>query len=112
MNTSRRSFLKSAAAGASVAAGVAALRAAEPPRVTKGELDRILDAPVLQLDSVKKPVIVASVELLRHGKNFLVRTRSADGLEVVTVPNPDRMIDLYPVFLRHVVPVFLKKDAR
>ena len=51
-------------------------------------------------------------ELLRNGKNFLIRTRSSDGVEAVTVPNPSRMADLYPVFLKSIAPVFLKKDAR
>jgi L-alanine-DL-glutamate epimerase-like enolase superfamily enzyme len=111
MKTSRRSFLK-AAACATAAPGVSALRAAEPTPVTKAALDRILDAPVLHLDFLKQPVIVASVELLRNGKNFLVRTRSTNGVEAITVPNPARMADLYPIFLKSVVPVFLKKDAR
>src|SRR5262249_44240213 len=110
MKTSRRLFLKAACATA--APGVPALGAADPAPVTKTALDRILDAPVLQLDFLKQPVTVASVELLRHGKNFLVRTRSTDGAESVTVPNPARMADLYPVFLKSIVPVFLKKDAR
>jgi L-alanine-DL-glutamate epimerase-like enolase superfamily enzyme len=88
------------------------VRAADPVPLTRAALDRILDAPVLRLDSLKSPVIVASVELLRQGKNFLIRTRSRDGVEAVTVPNPARMADLYPLFLRHVVPVFLNQDAR
>src|SRR5262245_21778074 len=99
MKTSRRLFLKTAACAAA-APGLSALHAADPRPVTKAELDRILDAPVLQLDTLKQPVTVASVELLRNGKNFLVRTRSTDGVEAVTVPNPARMADLYPVFLK------------
>lgn len=111
MKPSRRLFLKTAAC-ATTAQGLSELGAEEPRVVTKATLDRILDAPVLQLDALKQPVTVASVELLRNGKNFLVRTRSTDGVEAVTVPNPARMADLYPIFLKHVVPVFLKKDAR
>jgi L-alanine-DL-glutamate epimerase-like enolase superfamily enzyme len=91
---------------------LSARRAADTSTVPKAVLDRILDEPVLQLDSLKQPVTVASVELLRHGRNFLIRTRSTDGALALTVPNPARMADLYPVFLKHVVPVFLKKDAR
>src|SRR5436190_303972 len=111
MKTSRRLFLKAAACATS-AAGLSPVHAARSAPVTKAALDRILDTPVLQLDSLQRPVIVASVELLRNGKNFLVRTRSSDGLEAITVPNPARMADLYPIFLKSVVPVFLKKDAR
>lgn len=111
MTTSRRLFLKTAAC-ATTARSLSALHAADATPVTKAALDRILDAPVLHLDFLKQPVTVASVELLRNGKNFLVRTRSSDGVEAITVPKPARMADLYPIFLTHVVPVFLKKDAR
>src|SRR5262249_56278284 len=61
---------------------------------------------------LKEPVIVASVELLRNGKNYLLRTRSTGGVEAVTVPNPSRMAETYPIFLKHILPVFLNKDAR
>lgn len=111
MRATRRFFLKTATC-ATAASGLPALRAANPAPVSKAALDRILDAPVLQLDMLKQPVTVASVELLRNGKNFLIRTRSTDGVEAITVPNPSRMADLYPVFLKSIVPVFLKKDAR
>jgi L-alanine-DL-glutamate epimerase-like enolase superfamily enzyme len=111
MKTSRRLFLKTAAC-ATAAPGLSALRAADSTPVTKAALDRILEAPVLRLDFLKEPVTVASVELLRNGKNYLIRTRSGEGVEAVTVPNPARMAELYPVFLKSIVPVFLKKDAR
>ena len=84
---SRRHFLRGAAtlAGGAALAGTPAARGA----VETGEdLRRIMDAPVLNLDAVKSPVTVASLELLRNGRNYLVRARSTDGLEVVTVPNP------------------------
>jgi L-alanine-DL-glutamate epimerase-like enolase superfamily enzyme len=67
---------------------------------------------VLETGFLKEPVTVASVELLRHGKNFLLRTRSTAGIEAITVPNPARMAQAYPIFLRNILPVFLKKDAR
>lgn len=81
-------------------------------RVTKAALDRILDQPAITTDFLKNPVTVASVELLRNGKAFLLRTRSTDGLEVVTVPNPQRMAETFPIFLNGIVPVFVNKDAR
>src|SRR5262249_18269010 len=81
-------------------------------RVTVADLERILRRPALKLDMVKKPVKVASIELLRNGRSFLVRTRSADGAEAVTVPNPAKMVQVYPIFLKDVAPVFVKKDAR
>lgn len=113
MRTSRRSFLQTATAAALVS-GTRAADADSPAgrRVTRAELDQILDAPVLTHDFVKNPVVVASVELLRNGNTFLLRTRSADGAEAVTVPNSDRMANVYPLFLRQIVPVFVKQDAR
>jgi L-alanine-DL-glutamate epimerase-like enolase superfamily enzyme len=94
-----------------VAAGSPA--GAEPTRsVTVEELNRVLAAPVLKLDALDRPVTVASMELLRNGRTFLLRTRSADGAEAITVPHPAKMADVYPFFLKSVVPVFVGKDAR
>src|SRR5262249_27829144 len=67
---------------------------------------------VLHLDKLKSPVKVASLELLRNGRTFLVRVRSRDGAEGLIVPNADRLRDVYPVFLNRVAPFFLGKDAR
>src|SRR4051794_2776011 len=107
MPTSRREMLKTAAM-AGLAASFA--RAAEPPTtvpVTKETLDRILDEPVLKTDFLNDPVIVQSIELLRNGKTFLLRTRSAAGAEAITVPNSDRIANTYPLILNQIVPVFL-----
>src|SRR5262245_54893902 len=112
MKSSRRRFLKTAGAAcaaAPLAAVVPSLGAADVPRkVTKAELDRILDTPVLDTSFLKQPVTVASIELLRNGRHFLVRARSRDGVEALTVPNPARMRDFHRVFL-DLVPVFLKQ---
>src|SRR5262245_44599044 len=109
----RRTFLNASAAtaGLFVASGHEG-QAASPKGATKAALDRILDTPVLQTDFLKEPVTVASVELLRNGKVYLLRTRSTDGIEAVTVPNPARMAETYPLFLKYILPVFLNKDAR
>ena len=116
MKSSRRRFLKTAgvacAAAAPLSLAASTTPAADEPRkVTKAELDRILDTPVLDTSFLKRPVTVASIELLRNGRTFLVRARSTDGVEAVTVPNPARMRDFYRVFLG-LAPVFVKKDAR
>lgn len=106
----RRGFLATAATFAGTA--VAAQAAEDGPRITVADLDRILAQPVLRTEFLPDPVVIASVELLRNGHVFLLRTRSQDGLEVVTVPNPDRMRLVHPIFLDNVRPVFLKQDAR
>ncbi len=43
---------------------------------------------MLKLDFLKTPVTIASLELLQNGKNYLMRARSTDGVEAITVPNP------------------------
>lgn len=104
----RRTFLQSFAC-VGLAAGARA-DAASPSG--SDELARLLDQPVLDVSFVKQPVTVASVELLRAGRVYLLRTRSTDGVEAITVPNPARMALMYPLFLKQIVPVFIGKDAR
>ena len=52
------------------------------------------------------------MELLRDRNEFLIRARSGDGAESITVPNNSRLLDVYPMFLRRVAPFFIGKDAR
>jgi L-alanine-DL-glutamate epimerase-like enolase superfamily enzyme len=110
MATTRRRFLLGAAAGALAASPAAGVQAPKP--VTAEDLDRVLAAPVLKLDFLDRPVTVASMELLRNGRTYLLRTRSADGAEAITVPHPARTADVYPFVLRSVLPLFVGKDAR
>lgn len=106
--STRRAFLKTAA----VAGFAASASAQTEPRPTAEELARLADEPVLDVSFLKEPVKVASVELLQNGRVYLVRVRSTDGGEAVTVPNPDRMALMYPLFLKQVAPFFVGKDAR
>jgi len=111
MRINRRSFLGSVGlAGAGISLRV-------PDGTASGaiadaqELQRVMDAPVLNSALLQPPVRVASLELLRNGKTFLVRARSRDGVESVTAPNSDRLRDTYPIFLNHVDRFFVGKDA-
>jgi L-alanine-DL-glutamate epimerase-like enolase superfamily enzyme len=108
----RRRFLTSTAGAGLAAAGARRAGAAEDARPTLEQLDRAAARRVLHLDALKSPVRIASLELLRNGRNYLVRARSADGAEGLIVPNADRMRDVYPVFLNRVAPFFKGKDAR
>lgn len=92
-----------------LAAGGGLLRGATPGAE---ELRRILEAPVLDVSFVPSPVIVRSLELLRRGKEYVVRARSADGVEAITVPNPAMMTKAWPVLLGAVLPPYLRQDAR
>lgn len=109
MLTQRRTFLKTTAA---LAATSTIGRAAEPPRPTKADLDRILDVPVLKTDLLREPVKVASIELLKNGKSYLLRTRSTDGVEAITAPHPSWTTQTYLILLKKVAPVFVGRDAR
>jgi L-alanine-DL-glutamate epimerase-like enolase superfamily enzyme len=94
---------------------VAQRRAAgdEPPRrVSVEELDRIAEAPVLQVSDLPQAVTIASMELLRNRREYLVRVRTRDGAEGQSVSNSMHMVYLYPIFVGRVAPFFVGKDAR
>src|SRR6187549_910171 len=118
MATSRRSFLASAAAATGMAAAAAtfgrAAHAAAPATkaVTRELLDRISDEPVLKTELLTSPVTIASIELLRNGQTFMVRARSTDGVEAITVPNSNRVANIWPLMVNQIFPVFVKQDAR
>ena len=115
MKTPRRSFLRTAL-GAGVLAGSNRRVTAgeEPPVAPVGleRLNRVADAPILRLEGLETPVKIAAMELLRNGRNFLVRVRSTDGAEGIAVPNAMHMIHTYPIFLNRVAPFYAGKDAR
>jgi len=105
MNLPRRSFLRSALGVGVIAVGSRPIDAEEP-------LDRAGDVPILDLQGLNSPAKIASMDLLRNGRNFLVRVRTTDGAEGIAVPNAMHMIHTYPIFLIRVAPFFVGKDAR
>src|SRR5436853_7440110 len=115
MQISRRSLLKSAAATAAVggisgcASNGADSHGHGGNHVSREELVHVAAQRVLKLDALKEPVVVESVELLRNGKTFLLRTRSKAGVEAISVPNSSRMEQLYPLFLSSIMPFFVGK---
>lgn len=59
---------------------------------------------------IKTPVKIASIELLKRGNNYFVRTRSTDGAEGLA---PTKQVELFiPLFEKSVAPYFRNKDAR
>jgi L-alanine-DL-glutamate epimerase-like enolase superfamily enzyme len=111
MNLARRSFLwTTLGAGALTAARRSNADDAHP--VTDEQLELAAEVPVLKVDELTSPVKIASMELLRNGRNFLVRVRTTAGDEGLAVPNAMRLIDVYPLFVRRVAPFFVGKDAR
>jgi len=110
MKFNRRFFIKSGI-GAGVLAAQGCLSAAGPGKTILPQLDKAAAAPVLKIPSIKSPVKIASIELLRGGKNYFVRTRSTDGALGVAVTN-SRAAYLYPILQQLVIPYFIGKDAR
>src|SRR5258706_15287712 len=98
----RRSFLKSSAVVPLVAAP-----AARAAAIASEEWQK----PVFDLHKkITSPVKIASIELLRSGKQFFLRTRSTDGVEGIVLTKD--MEDFIPILHRRVIPHFLNKDAR
>ncbi|MBO0861094.1 MAG: mandelate racemase/muconate lactonizing enzyme family protein, partial [Chloracidobacterium sp.] len=76
------------------------------------KIDKIWTEPALKSEFFKQPVKIASIELLKNGKHYLVRARSTDGVEGVASAHNSVMAVTYPIFLKRVAPFFKGKDAR
>ena len=112
----RRTFFRSVAGLGTVplAGSMACNSPSEPKkqRIDYGNLDEILAQPVLKKEHFDRPVIIDSLELLRYENNFIMRVRSQDGAEGLSVSNNAHMVYLYPILLSEIVPFFVNKDAR
>ncbi|MEP7257608.1 MAG: mandelate racemase/muconate lactonizing enzyme family protein [Flavitalea sp.] len=120
MTSNRREFLSSAVIGGLAASamnltgcGNAPAKATVAPDLASSydQLDKILDKPIFKKELFNSAVIIKSVELLRFGKSFLCRVRSADGAEGISVAHGD-MKHLYPIFVHNLQPFFEGQDAR
>jgi L-alanine-DL-glutamate epimerase-like enolase superfamily enzyme len=123
MQPSRRQFLTSALATGAAAATLPAAAGAQflnaPRHGLPGtlkeryaKLDAILQQPVFRRELFPDPVIIQSIELLKNKKEYLCRIRSKDGHEGISVSNPSQMDLIYPLFVKHIAPFFIGKDAR
>jgi D-galactarolactone cycloisomerase len=110
MRFSRRSFLGTALGSGALAA--AARGAVDEARGRFEKIDQAAQAPVLHVEGLSTPVKIASMQLLRNRKNFIVRVRTSTGDEGIGVPNAMHMVHTYPIFLNRVAPFFVGKDAR
>jgi len=115
MKSSRRSFFKTAAAGA-LGSGLSlqSCNGTETSHdsVDYSQLDHILTQPVLKKDLFPDPVIIDRLELLRYEDNFICRVTSSHGAEGISVSNNAQMRSLYPVFVNRLQAFFPGKDAR
>ena len=106
----RRSFLR-ASLGAGMLAATAPGTQADD-RIGADRLDRVAGAPVLRVEGLGRPVVIAAMDLLRNGREFLVRVRTRDGAEGIAVPNCMHLVHIYPIFVNRIAPFFVGKDAR
>ncbi|MEM7699668.1 MAG: enolase C-terminal domain-like protein [Verrucomicrobiota bacterium] len=100
----RRHFLKSSAAVAAPSFGLAAAQ--------DEELGRVTERPVFDMSALADPVIIKSIDLLRAGREYMIRVRSEEGAESVTFANPTRMRYTEELLLQRVIPSFVGQDAR
>lgn len=108
MNLTRRDWLKLTGTAAMAAALPRSLAAAP---TTAGPLIRDLEQPMFDLPGrFKEPVIVESVEMLKHGANYFVRTRAKNG--AVGLTGTKQVEDFVPIFQHLVAPQFIGQDAR
>jgi L-alanine-DL-glutamate epimerase-like enolase superfamily enzyme len=118
MKTNRRHFISTTLAGGMAAAmplsayGSARnpISGPNPKYPDYNALNEIEKKPVLKRQYFTSPVIIKSIELLRNGRNFLCRVRSADGAEGISVAH-EGLYSHYLIFLS-LVRIFIGKDAR
>lgn len=111
MKNSRRNFMKLSAASALL--GTMREKAINAhANDLKNKIDKVWAAPVMRRELIKQPVKIAAIELLKNGRHFLIRARSTDGAEGISVGHTPVITNTYPILLNKVVPAFIGKDAR
>ena len=117
MRTNRRKFMNTALAGSLAALPLSCSQSEVPERESESQqpryarLDEVLGEPVLKRELFALPVIIETLELLRHKNSFLCRVRSTDGAEGISVGHSG-LSSLYPIFGSSLQPFFIGKDAR
>jgi len=111
MKLNRRLFIKSGLGAGVCAMTQGCMSATGRHRTTVAQLDKAAAASVLKIASIKSPVKIASIELLRNRRDFFVRTTSTDGAVGIAITN-SRAAYLYPILQELVIPYFVGKDAR
>lgn len=107
MNLTRRDWLK--------LTGTAALATALPRSFAADPVAapyiRDAEQPMFDLTGrIKSPVRIASIEMLKNGSNYFVRTTATDG--AVGLTGTKQVADFVPIFSNLVAPHFIGRDAR
>src|SRR5690625_237931 len=121
MKSNRREFISTALTGSIAATTVPFslfdnskdknFHCAEDENTNYAKLDEVLQKPVFKKELFTSPVIIESVELLRHGRNYMCRVRSKDGAEGISVAH-HLMYNFYPLFINNLQQMFIGLDAR
>jgi len=112
----RRHFLAASASSLAVGALAPATRAASRPK-SLADTFALLDAaearPVLDVSSLKDPVIIESVDVLQPASDkYVVRVRAKGGAVGLAVGNELQMGFLHPILKQRIAPYLIGKDAR
>ena len=107
MNLSRRDWLKLTGSAAVAASLPRSLAGAEnTARFLRDHEQPMFDLP----GQIKDPVTIESIEMLKRGSTFFVRTRATNG--AVGLVQTKQVEDFVPIFQNLVAPQFIGKDAR
>ena len=108
----RRAALAILAGGSAAALAARSAEAIDEAAALEARLLKIEHEPVLNLASFKEPVKIESLELLKVGTKFLLRSRTKDGVEAVSVPHPNKTDECWPILVKNLIPAFVGQDAR
>ncbi len=113
MKLNRRDWIK-LTGGTALAASMPRVFAAPSDYAAPSDVPpfiREIERPMFDLPGqIREPVVVESVEMLKNGSNFFVRTRAKNG--AVGITGTKQVEDFIPIFEHLVAPQFIGKDAR
>ena len=121
MKTTRRQFLASAVVGGIAAANLPFISCTsgnkktfskDELQVRYDKLDKVLKQPIFKKELFPDPVIIETVELLKHNNVYICRVRSTDGAEGIVAAHPFQTEMLIPIFHKTVQSFFIGQDAR
>jgi len=112
MKINRRQTLSLGLGAALAASSVGPLAAKDPDRDLTAKLRAAAARPALRTGRLKDSVTIETIEVLRRDGQYFVRVRDADGAEGLTLANPSRFADAYPILVNRIAPFMIGKDAR
>jgi hypothetical protein len=101
MKQTRRDFLTVAASASALSLVRPALGAST--EIADSVFEQAAARPVFQPKTLKEPITIETVELLRKGRDHFVRVRSKEGAEGISVDD-GRMAILHPIMDELIIP--------